>query len=177
VAFDQARNAAGRIDEYVTDEQPTTGQTAAEVDIDSLQAWLDEHGLERIQIREQVNEWIDSLSAGEISGYTQDAISFVQGAAFSVVLLLFSLILIVVISIMLLDMARLSEAIDSASRTAAHYDAADRGRPLGVPEGPDHPLDRHRTAPGKHVHPRRDRPRRRREEYALLFGLWTAFIE
>ena len=58
VAFDQARSAAERIDEYVTDEHPTTGQTAGELDIDSLQAWLDDHGLERIQVREQVNEWI-----------------------------------------------------------------------------------------------------------------------
>ena len=86
VAFDQARNAADRIDEYVTDELEP-GQTAAEVDIDRLQAWLDDNGLEDIQVREQINEWLDSLSAGEISGYAQDAISFAQGAAFSFVLL------------------------------------------------------------------------------------------
>ena len=42
VAFDQARIAADRIDEYVTNEDPFTGQTGAELDIDGLQAWLDE---------------------------------------------------------------------------------------------------------------------------------------
>ena len=113
VAFDQARNAAERIDDYVTDVDSATGQTAAEVDIDGLQAWLDDHGLESIQVREQVNEWIDSLGTGEISGYVQDGIEFAQGAAISVVLLLFSAILIVVISIyMLLDMPRLERSID-----------------------------------------------------------------
>jgi hypothetical protein len=44
-----------------------------------LQAWLDDHGLEQIQVREQVNDWLDGLSAGEVSGYAQDAISFAQG--------------------------------------------------------------------------------------------------
>ena len=181
VAFDQARSAAERIDEYVTEQSPATGQTGAELDIDSLQAWLDDHGLERIQIRERVNEGIDSLSAGEISGYAQDAIEFAQGAAISVVLLLFSLILIVVISIyMLLDMNRLEQSIDSrfpphgglpltqqiesalwgyvkgqailstVIGTSAGVGMWILGK-TGLVEGAD--------------------------EYALLFGLWTAFIE
>ena len=113
IAFDQARNAGERIDEYVTSED-RLGQTAAERDIDGLQAWLDDHGLERIQVREQINDSVDSLSAGDVSGYVQEGIEFAQGAAISVVLLLFSLILIVVISIyMLLDMPRLERTIDS----------------------------------------------------------------
>jgi predicted PurR-regulated permease PerM len=180
VAFDQARNAAQRIDDYVTEELPA-GQTGAEEDIDALQAWLDDHGLESIQIREQVNDWIDSLSAGEISGYAQDAIAFAQGAAFSAVLLLFSLILIVVISIyMLLDMPRLERSIDSrfpphggpplTQQIEGALWGYVRGQAIlstvigtsagvgmwilgktGLVEGAD--------------------------EYALLFGLWTAFIE
>jgi predicted PurR-regulated permease PerM len=181
VAFDQARGAAERIDDYVTEEDVLTGQTAAELDIDSLQAWLDDHGLERIQIRERVTEGIDSLSAGEISGYAQDAIEFAQGAALSVVLILFSLVLIVVISIyMLLDMNRLEQSIDSrfpphggppltqqiesalwgyvkgqailstVIGTSAGVGMWILGK-TGLVEGAD--------------------------EYALLFGLWTAFIE
>ncbi|HLG07684.1 MAG TPA: AI-2E family transporter [Gaiellaceae bacterium] len=181
VAFDQARNAAERIDDYVTNVDTSTGQTAAELDIDGLQVWLDDHGLEQIQIREQVNDWIDSLSAGEISGYVQDAISFAQGAAFSAVLILFSLILIVVISIyMLLDMQRLERSIDSrfpphgglpltqqiegalwgylkgqailstVIGTSAGVGMWILGK-TGLVEGAD--------------------------DYALLFGLWTAFIE
>jgi predicted PurR-regulated permease PerM len=114
VAFDQARNAGERIDDYVTTEDPATGQTAAEKDIDGIQAWLDDHGLESIQVREQGTEWIDSLGAGDVSGYVQEGIEFAQGAAISAVLLLFSLILIVVISIyMLLDMPRLERSIDT----------------------------------------------------------------
>jgi predicted PurR-regulated permease PerM len=180
VAFDQAQKAGERVDAYVTEDLPG-GQTAAEEDIDRLQVWLDDHGLERIQVRTQVNDWIDSLGAGEISGYAQDALSFLRGAAFSVVLIFFSLILIVVISIyMLLDMPRLERAIDA--RFPPHEGApltqqiegalwgyvkgqailstvigASAGigmwilGEIGLVEGA--------------------------QEYALLFGLWTAFIE
>jgi predicted PurR-regulated permease PerM len=181
VAFDQARNAGERIDDYVSDEHPVTGDTAAERDIDALQAWLDDHGLERIQVREQFNDWVDSLSAGDVSGYVQDGIEFAQGAAISFVLLMFSIILIVVISIyMLLDMPRLERAIDArfpphggapltqqiesalwgyvrgqAILSAVIGTSAGVGMwilgELGLVDGA--------------------------QEYALLFGLWTAFIE
>ncbi len=181
VAFDQTRSAADRIDDYVTNVDTTTGQTAAELDIDGLQAWLDDHGLERIQIREQVNDWIDSLSAGEISGYAQDAISFAQGAAFSAVLLLFSLILIVVISIyMLLDMERLERSIDS--RFPPHG-----GPPLtqqiegalwGYLKGQAILSTVIGTSAGVGMYVLGLTGLvEGAEEYALLFGLWTAFIE
>jgi predicted PurR-regulated permease PerM len=181
VAVDQTKEAADRVDTYVTEEDPATGQTAAEEDIDDLQAWLDDHGLEQIQVRRQVNDWIDSLGAGEISTYVQDAISFARGAALSIVLLLFSIILVVVISIyMLLDMPRLERAIDS--RFPPH------GRPpltqqiesalwgyvrgqlilstvIGTSAGVGMwVLGRTGLVDGA-------------DEYALLFGLWTAFIE
>jgi predicted PurR-regulated permease PerM len=180
VAFDQAVSAGDRIDEYVSNED-AAGLTAAERDIDRLQAWLDDNGLERIQIREQITDWVDSLSAGEVSGYVQNGIEFVQGAAISVVLLLFSLILIVVISIyMLLDMPRLERSIDS--RFPPH-----EGPPLteqienalwGYVKGQAilstviggsagigmWILGETGLVEGA-------------QEYALLFGLWTAFIE
>jgi predicted PurR-regulated permease PerM len=112
IVVDQSRSAAERIDDYVTAED-TDGKTGAEHDIDRLQAWLDAHGLERIQIQEQATDWADNLGAGEISSYTQEAISFAQGAAFSIVVTLFNLVLIIVIAIyMLLDMQRLENAID-----------------------------------------------------------------
>ena len=89
------------------------GLTGAEIDVDRLQGWLDDGGLDRIQIREQATDWLETLSGEEISGYTQDVITFAQGAAFGVIQVLFSLILIVVISVyMLLDMDRLERAID-----------------------------------------------------------------
>jgi predicted PurR-regulated permease PerM len=180
VAFDQARNAGERIDDYVTNED-SGGQTAAERDIDGLQAWLDDHGLERIRVREQVNDSIDSLSAGDISGYVQDGIEFAQGAAISVVLLLFSLILIVVISIyMLLDMPRLERAIDT--RFPPH-----EGPPLtqqiesalwGYVRGQAILSAVIGTSAGVGMWILGETGLvEGAAEYALLFGLWTAFIE
>jgi predicted PurR-regulated permease PerM len=180
VAFEQARNAADRIDEYVT-EDVTDNQTAAELDIDRLQAWLDDHGLEQIQVREQVNDWLDGLSAGEVSGYAQDAISFAQGAAFSVVVLLFSVILIVVISIyMLLDMQRLERTIDARFPPYGGVPLTQRiesalwgylkgqailSTVIGTSAGVGmYILGVTGLVEGA-------------EEYALLFGLWTAFVE
>ena len=65
IAVDQTKQASDRIDNYITKESPATGQTGAEQDIDNLQVWLNDHGLKRIQIRKQANDWISSLSAGE----------------------------------------------------------------------------------------------------------------
>jgi predicted PurR-regulated permease PerM len=181
IAVDQTKQASDRIDNYVTKESPVTGQTGAEEDIDSLQAWLDDHGLKRIKIKKQVNDWIASLSAGEISGYVQDAISFARGAALSIVLFVFAIILIVVISIyMLLDMPRLERTID------ARFPPYD-GPPLthqiesalwgyvkgqvilstviGLSAGLGmYVLGKTGLVEGA-------------DQYALLFGLWTAFIE
>ncbi len=135
------------------------GQTAAELDIDRLQAWLDDHGLEQIQIREQVNDWLESLSAGEISGYAQDAISFAQGAAFSFVA-----------AAVLGDPDRrhldlhaprhaAPRAVDRLALPAARRraaDAADRERAVGLPQGAGDPFDGHRDERRRrHVHPRR----------------------
>ena len=180
VVVDQTRSAADRIDEYVTEED-SSGRTAADLDLDRLQEWLDNRGLEGIEVRQQIDEWLDSLSAGEISGYVTDALDVARGAAFSVVLLLFSIILIVVISIyMLLDMPRLERSVDSrfpphtgpplTTRLEKALWGYVKGQAilsivigtsagvgmwllgtLGLVEGA--------------------------ENYALLFGVWTAFIE
>ncbi len=180
VVVDQTRTAADRIDAYLTVEG-ASGETGAEQDIDRLQAWLDDHGLDSIQIEQQATDWVDNLGAGEISKYTQDAISFAQGAAFSIVFTLFSLILIVVIAIyMLLDMPRLEASIDR--RFPPHG-----GRPLtlrieralagyvrgqlilstviGTSAGVGMwILGETGLVPGA-------------ERYALLFGVWTGVIE
>jgi predicted PurR-regulated permease PerM len=181
VVVSETRNAAERIDTYLTEESPTTGKTGVEVDIDRLQAWLDDHGLEDIRIERQLDDLTQSIGAGEISTYAQDAISFAQGAARSVILLLFSLVLIVVISIyMLLDMPRLEVSIDKrfpphgglplTQRIERALWGYVRGQAIlslvigtsagvgmwilgktGLVEGAD--------------------------RYALLFGVWTAFVE
>src|SRR6266516_1287193 len=181
IAVDQTKQASDRIDNYITKESPATGQTGAEQDIDNLQVWLNDHGLKRIQIRKQANDWISSLSAGEISRYVQDAVSFARGAALSIVLFIFAIILIVVISIyMLLDMPRLERALD------ARFPPHD-GPPLthqiesalwgyvkgqvilstviGLGAGIGmYILGKTGLVEGA-------------DQYALLFGLWTAFIE
>jgi predicted PurR-regulated permease PerM len=180
VAFDQARNAADRVDEYVTEEQ-ASGQTDAEIDIDRLQAWLDDHGLERIRIRRQVNDWLGSLSAGELSGYAQQAISFAQGAAFSFVLALFSIILIVVISIyMLLDMQRLESALDRRFPPHGGTPLAQRieGALWGYLKGQAILSTVIGTSAGVGMYVLGVTGLvEGAEQYALLFGLWTAFIE
>jgi predicted PurR-regulated permease PerM len=113
IVVDQSREAADRIDTYLTVESGQTGETDAERDVDRLQGWLDDHGLERIQIREQGQDFVDSLREADPQEYTSRAIDFLEGAALSIFELLFSLVLIIVVSIyMLLDMGRLSAAID-----------------------------------------------------------------
>ena len=180
VAVDQAREAADRVDEYVT-ENKSGDQTAAELDIDRLQGWLDDHGLEQIQIREQVNDWLDGLSAGEISGYAQDAISFAQGAAFSVVLLLFSVILIIVISIyMLLDMQRLERTIDARFPPYGGAPLTQRieGALWGYLKGQAILSTVIGTSAGVGMYVLGVTGLvEGAEQYALLFGLWTAFVE
>jgi predicted PurR-regulated permease PerM len=181
VVIDQTREAAERIDAYVTVESGATGQTGAEADIDKLQAWLDDHGLEGIQLEEQLNDWVDSIGAGEISDYTQDAISFAQGAAVSVLILLFSIILIVVISVyMLLAMPGLERSVDrrfppgGGTPLTLRIENALWGyvkgqailsAVIGTSAGVGMwVLGKTGLVPGA-------------ERYALLFGVWTAFIE
>jgi predicted PurR-regulated permease PerM len=181
VVVSETRSAAERIDEYLTEESPVTGQTGVEVDVDRLQAWLDEHGLERIRIEEQLDDLTESIGAGDVSGYVQDAISFAQGAALSVILFLFSVVLVVVISIyMLLDMPRLEASIDRRFPPHGGLPLTQRieralwgyvkgqailslviGTSAGVGMWI---LGTTGLVEGA-------------EQYALLFGIWTAFIE
>ena len=181
VVVDQARSAADRIDNYVTEEDGRTSLTGAERDLDRLDAWLADRGV-NVDLRDQAGDWLDSLSAGDISGYTQDAVSFAQGAAKSVVILLFSIVLIIVISIyMLLDMPRLERTIDrrfppGEGRLPLTYRIESalagyvRGQLLlstiiGFSAGVGMwLLGVLELVPGA-------------ERYALLFGLWTAVIE
>jgi predicted PurR-regulated permease PerM len=113
VVIDQSRDAADRISDYLTVERGQPAQTDAERDVDRLQGWLDDHGLERIQVEQQGRDFVDSLRQADPQEYTSRAIDFLEGAALSIFELLFSLVLIIVVSIyMLLDMGRLSAAVD-----------------------------------------------------------------
>ena len=181
VVVSESRSAADRIDAYFTEESPLTDKTDAEVDVDRLQGWLNDHGLEGVQLEEQFNDLTDSISAGDISGYAQDAISFAQDAALSVILLLFSVVLVVVISIyMLLDLPRLEASIDRrfpphggpplTQRIERALWGYVKGQAIlslviGTSAGVGMwILGKTGLVEGA-------------EKYALLFGIWTAFIE
>jgi predicted PurR-regulated permease PerM len=110
IVVDQSRSASDRIDAYVTNEDGRTGDTAAERDLDRLQAWLDDNGLGRIQIQQQGREFIAEL---DVEAWTRTAIDWAEGAALGVFAFLFGLVLVLVISIyMLLDFNRLRLALD-----------------------------------------------------------------
>ena len=181
VVVSETRSAAERIDTYLTEEHAQTGLTGVEVDVDRLQAWLDDHGLEGVRIEEQLDDLTDSIGAGDVSGYVQDAISFAQGAALSVILLLFSIVLVIVITIyMLLDMPRLEASIDR--RFPPHGGAPLTQRIekalwgyvkgqliLSIVIGTSAGVGMWILGETGLVEGA--------ERYALLFGLWTAFIE
>lgn len=113
VVVDRTTAAVDRIDAYLTSEDGQTGLTGAENDVERLQRWLDAHGLERIQVEEDAQRWLEELGANDVTGWTQRALDVAEGAAISIATLLFTLVLVVVVSIyMLLDMARLSRAAD-----------------------------------------------------------------
>jgi predicted PurR-regulated permease PerM len=110
VVVDQGRSASDRIDAYVTQESGRTGDTGAEMDVDRLQTWLDDHRLGRIQIREQARDFVDNIRVEDIS---RTAFDYAEGAALGIFEFLFAVVLIVVVAIyMLLDMPRLQRSID-----------------------------------------------------------------
>jgi predicted PurR-regulated permease PerM len=113
VVVDQAQSAADRIETYLTVEHGQTGLTGFEEDVDSLQLWLDDHGLERIDVREEGDQIAEDLRTADVESYTSEVIDFLRGAAISIFELVFSIVLILVVSIyMLLDMGRFSRALD-----------------------------------------------------------------
>ena len=116
VVVDQSREAADRIDAYLTVERGQSSQTDAERDVDRLQGWLNDHGLERVKVEEQGQDFVDSLRDADpqecLAGHRLP-----RGRALSIFEILFSLVLIIVVSVyMLLDMGRLSAAVDRRSR-------------------------------------------------------------
>jgi predicted PurR-regulated permease PerM len=109
VGTDRVRSSANRVNDYFTTDN-AKGQTGAEHDVDRLQIWLNTHHLERIKIRKQGLEFVRSI---DVKSVTSKAINLIEGAALSAVEILFSIVLVIVVSIyMLLDMSRLSATID-----------------------------------------------------------------
>jgi len=180
VALDQTRAASTRVENYFT-VKGSTGQTGADHDIDRLQLWLNRHHLEKVKIKKSLTNWSDSLKTKDITNATRQAFSFAKGAARTVIFGLFSLILIIVISIyMLLDFERLETSVDRRfpphgglpltrriERALAGYVrgqvilstviGASAGFGMWV-------IGALGLVPGA-------------DKYALLFGLWTGLIE
>jgi predicted PurR-regulated permease PerM len=113
VVVNQTKSASDRVDTYFTQERGQPPRTDAERDVDRLQAWLDAHGLERVKIKKQGHDFLDNIGSKDVQKYTSKAINWAEGAGLAVVELLFSTVLIIVISVyMLLDMPKLARSVD-----------------------------------------------------------------
>src|SRR5438874_1272890 len=113
VVVNQTRSASTRVDSYFTKTHGQPPETHASRDLDRLQVWLDDHHLKHVRIKRQGQDFLNNIGTKDVQKYTSKAIDWAEGAAIGVFQLLFSGVLIVVISIyMLLDMPRLASAVD-----------------------------------------------------------------
>ena len=109
----ETKTAANRFNDYFTNRLPSTGQTAADRDVDRLQLWLNEHHLKSIDIKQRGHRIVRQIQQRDVGKNTKRIVSIVEGAAISIGKTLFSLVLLVVVTIyMLIDMQRLGRAID-----------------------------------------------------------------
>ena len=88
---------------------PGQTQTPAEMKLDDLQHWLDDHGLSQVNVRQlgdKVQQKVNSLDIESVSG---QAVGVAQGVLLGVAESLFNVVLVIVVSVyMLLDAPRLS---------------------------------------------------------------------
>jgi len=113
VVVKQTRTATHRVDRYFTVDSGRLRQTGAEQDLHHFQHWLDTHHLQRIKVAKQGETFLNNIGTRDVEKYTTKVLNWAEGAGFAVVQLLFSGVLIVVVSIyMLLDMHRLTHALD-----------------------------------------------------------------
>jgi predicted PurR-regulated permease PerM len=113
VVVQQTRTASHRVDNYFTADSGYPPATGAEHDLARFQVWLNTHHLKQVKVEKQGRKFLNSIGTNDVTKYTQKALNWAEGAGIAVVGLLFSTLLVVVVSIyMLLDMHRLSEAVD-----------------------------------------------------------------
>ena len=113
VVVQQTRHASNRIDNYFTVESGRPPVTGATHDLARFQGWLDAHHLKRVRVQKQGQKFLTSIGTKDVEKYTTKALNWAEGAGLAVVSLLFSALLVVVVSIyMLLDMQRLAAAVD-----------------------------------------------------------------
>jgi predicted PurR-regulated permease PerM len=113
VVVQQTRTASHRIDNYFTVVSGQTKETGANHDLARLQRWLDGHHLKQVHVEKSGTKFLDSIGTKDVEKYTTKALNWAEGAGLAVVSLLFSALLVVVVSIyMLLDMPRLKSSVD-----------------------------------------------------------------
>jgi predicted PurR-regulated permease PerM len=113
VVVQQTRHASHRVDNYFTVESGRLHETGASHDLARLQHWLDTHHLKGIKVEKQGTTFLNSIGTKDVEKYTTKAINWAEGAGLAVVSLLFSVVLVIVVSVyMLLDMDRLAASMD-----------------------------------------------------------------
>jgi predicted PurR-regulated permease PerM len=113
VVVNDTKTAAKRVDSYFTNVNGRTGQVAADRDVDRLQGWLNAHRLGSIHVRNRGHRLVRDIRRHNIGKYTHKVVTFAEGAAVSLGKLIFSAIIILVVSIyMLLDFPRLGRWLD-----------------------------------------------------------------
>jgi predicted PurR-regulated permease PerM len=109
----QTKTAANRFNDYFTKRHAPTGQTSADRDVDRLQHWLNTHHLRSIKVQKRGHKIVKQIRQRDVGKYTHKIVTFVEGAAISIGKTLFSLVLLLVVSIyMLLDVQRFGRRID-----------------------------------------------------------------
>jgi predicted PurR-regulated permease PerM len=113
VLVQQTRHASHTVDNYFTVVSGHTHETGADHDLARFQHWLNTHHLQRIHVEKGGKKFLNSIGTKDVEKYTTKALSWAEGAGLAVVSLLFSALLVVVVSIyILLDMPRLTAAVD-----------------------------------------------------------------
>ncbi len=113
VVVQQTRSAAHRVDAYFTVHAGHPPRTGAEHDLARFQHWLDRHHLSGVHVEREGQKFLNQVGTKDVQKYTSKALHWAEGAGLTVVSLLFDAVLVVVVSIyMLLDMQRLTDAVD-----------------------------------------------------------------
>jgi predicted PurR-regulated permease PerM len=113
VVVQQTRHVSHRVDNYFTVASGHPKETGAARDLTHLQHWLNTHHLKRVKVEKQGTKFLNSIGTKDVQKYTTKALTWAEGAGLAVVGLLFSIVLVIVVSVyMLLDMHRLAAAVD-----------------------------------------------------------------
>ena len=113
VVVSETKTAAKRVDSYFTDVNGQPPKVDADRDVDRLQRWLDDHRLGGIDIQTRGHRLVRDIRRHDVGKYTTKVINFLEGAALSIGKLLFSVIVVLVVSIyMLLDFPKLERSVN-----------------------------------------------------------------